>query len=72
MTVPGPEYIPCGACNALIFADTGCRHWKPGGTGGKKIGWTKGRSRWAVAPDDEQALAQRTVDVLAAGGLTDR
>lgn len=21
---------PCGACHALVPADTGCKHWKPG------------------------------------------
>jgi hypothetical protein len=25
-------YRPCGECSAYVLAETGCKHWKPGGT----------------------------------------
>lgn len=43
---------PCGACRALVPADTGCVHWKPGTKSGKRLGWVKGRARPVPSPTD--------------------
>lgn len=44
------DYRPCGACAALVPADTGCTHWKPGAKSGKRMGWVQGRARGTARP----------------------
>jgi hypothetical protein len=74
VAVPGLEYVPCGECRALIFADTGCKHWKGPSAppAGKRLGWKRGRSRWSVSVHEERELERLALEVLERGGLTDR
>jgi hypothetical protein len=67
----GIDNRPCGACGELVSATLGCVHWKPGVKAGKKVGWTKGRSRGSL-PADSPEVAARTIAVLEARGLTTR
>lgn len=74
MSVPDLDHRPCGACRAYVSTDVGCRHWKPGTKSGKQRGWVRGRARGGIIPPsaDSDEVAQRTMEVLKAGGLTTR
>jgi hypothetical protein len=55
VSVPEPDYRPCGACKEMIPSDTGCKHWKPGVKSGKRMGWVKGRVRKPIEAASPQA-----------------
>lgn len=54
-------YRPCGACAAMVPADTGCKHWKPG-TAATARSARRGRAKQR---EIEKAARDRAVDSVA-------
>lgn len=46
----GPQFRPCGACGELVSVETGCRHWKPTSTAGRKPTRVAGRAVAVALP----------------------
>ncbi|MET0428826.1 MAG: hypothetical protein ABW026_10045 [Microvirga sp.] len=60
------DHRPCGACDALVPADAGCKHWKPGTAAtarSARRGRAAAREKEKAARDKARAAVERFLAV---------